>query len=355
MPGEPPQPLTSARPAWVGIAGRLAPDPGQDWLRSGDAAHARMLRHLGARALHEPLLAALPTDVRSLPGMPTEALDVERVVTAGRALRALLPGQPKPVAALTRSPEVTAPLLELLSTSEGAPAAREQLAAQVLFSLGLSRALHEPVTVVGPLVLEHGVTRRQLELAAGARLQLGPAGLLLDARTLDPWGPELSTGLVEHHGFALPRRHVSALAALGQALERVAAWDGHPDAMRETFTALELAPHDNPQDNPEGNPRPHAAALQGLPLAIGRARLPADADADTLAAALVRESALHKLTLLRLVDPLVHDDAALPQLLRGVASWAARRLGLRVDADSWACRPEALTALGQRVQAELQA
>lgn len=337
MPGEPAQPLSGLRPAWVGLAARLAPDPGRAWLRPDDAAHARMLRHLGARALHEPLLAALSSaddELRCEDGTPS------LVHGAGRALRALLPGQPKPVAALTRSPEVTGLLLQALAGADRpSPLLQHALAAQVSFSLALTDALHTPLVLTGPLTLTHSATRRGLTLGAGQRLALGASGLVLDDQVLDPWGPELGAALAEQHGFAVSRHAQAALEGLGEALQRIAAQDPHAESVVETLAVLELAPSDS------------LAAL-GLPLAIGRARLPASPDAATLAHALLRESALHKLTVLRLVDPLVHDEAALPGLLRAVDAWAARRLGLPAGAVSM--EPlEGLTTLGQQVLSEV--
>lgn len=344
MPGEPAEPLSRVRPAWVGLAGRLAPDPGQAWLRPGDAAHARMLRHLGARALHEPLLAALPVSVdeRRLPdGAPVTTL----VTSAGRALRALLPGQPKPVAALTRSPEVTGLLLEVLALpGSEQDERREALAAQVLFSLALADALHDDVVLTGALTLEHSATRRGLGLRAEQQLALGAGGLRLDEDALDPWGPELGAMFTDHHGFAVSRRAQPELAALGEALERIAARDPHAESVTEMFVALELAPPF----------APGADVPLGLPLAIGRARLPGGQDAPTLARALLRESALHKLTLLRLVDPLVHDEAALAGLLHAVDAWAGQRLGLPPARSSTVAAPEAFTPLGLQVLGELQ-
>lgn len=338
MPGEPAQPLSGLRPAWVGLAGRLAPDPGQAWLRPGDAAHARMLRHLGARALHEPLLAALPSAADEPPGADgTPSL----VHGAGRALRALLPGQPKPVAALTRSPEVTGLLLQVLAGADRpSPPLQHALAAQVSFSLALTDALRTPLVLMGPLTLVHSATRRGLTLRAGQRLTLGAPGLVLDEQVLDPWGPELGAALADLHGFAVPPHALAELEGLGEALQRIAAQDPHAEAVGETLAVLELGPAES-------------LAVLGLPLAIGRARLPASPDAATLAHALLRESALHKLTVLRLVDPLVRDEAALPGLLRAVDAWAARRVGLPALV-STGCALDGLTVLGQQVFSEVR-
>ncbi|MBK7774438.1 MAG: hypothetical protein IPI43_09880 [Sandaracinaceae bacterium] len=343
MPGEPAQPLSPVRPAWVGLAMRLAPDAGQAWLRPADPAHARMLRHLGARALHEPLLAELPV---SAPGLDEEAF-AGVTPLAGKALRALLPGQPKPVAALTRSPEVTLLLLQVLAGSGSTQAAtRAALAAQVLFSLALSSALTETVTLTGPLVLQHGITRRGLVLSAGQRLVLERDALRLDGVLLDPWGPELGALLTEHHGFATERGALAELGALGAALHLIAERDPHAESLAELFVALEVVP-----------PSAGGSRELELPLAIGRARLPRNAPALTLARALLRESALHKLTLLRLIDPVVHDEATLPLLLHTVDAWVARRLALDAEppdaASSLAHRSGALTPLGQQLLLEL--
>jgi hypothetical protein len=321
---------------------RLAPDAGQAWLRPGDPAHARMLRHLGARALHEPLLAELPV------GAPIHSEDPEAVVAlAGRALRALLPGQPKPVAVLTRSPEVTLLLLRVLTASGTTQhETRAALAAQVLFSLALSSALTESVTLTGPLVLQHSVTRRGLVLPAGQRLALERDALLLGGMALDPWGPELGALLTEHHGFAVERGALDELGALGDALHLIAERDPHAESLAELFVALEVAPSST-----------RGSRELELPLAIGRARLPPNAPAPTLARALLRESALHKLTLLRLIDPLVHDEAALPPLLHRVDAWAGRRLALDTEppdaASSLVQHASALTRLGQQLLREL--
>jgi hypothetical protein len=299
-----------------------------------------MLRHLGARALHEPLLAELPV------GAPIHGEDPEAVVAlAGRALRALLPGQPKPVAALTRSPEVTLLLLRVLAASDTTQhETRAALAAQVLFSLALSSALTESVTLTGPLVLQHSVTRRGLVLPAGQQLVLERDALRLDGVALNPWGRELGALLTEHHGFAVERGTLPELGALGDALHAIAERDPHSESLAELFVALEVAP------------APNSGELE-LPLAIGRARLPPNAPAPTLARALLRESALHKLTLLRLIDPLVHDEAALPLLLHAVDAWAGRRLALATQppdtADSLVHHAGALTRLGQQLLREL--
>lgn len=336
--------MSPARPAWVGLATRLAPDAGHAWLRPGDPAHARMLRHLGARALHEPLLAVLPAATGA------DEHDPEGVVTAaGTALRALLPGQPKPVAALTRSPEVTLLLLRGLAESGAAHhQARAALAAQVLFSLALSSALTLPATLTGPLVLQHGVTRRGLRLLAGERLVLAPDVLRIDGVPLDPWGPELGALLTEHHGFAVEREALPELGALGDALQVIAARDPHAETVAELFAALELVPAAS---------TPPEAPAPSLPLAIGRARLPPNRSALTLARALLRESALHKLTLLRLVDPLVHDEGTLPLLLHAADAWACRRLALDPEPPdatrSLTRQPGALTPLGQQLLLEL--
>ena len=322
---------------------RLAPDAGQAWLRPADPAHARMLRHLGARALHEPLLAELPARAPAHDDRP----EVLVTAAAGTALRALLPGQPKPVAALTRSPEVTLLLLRVLAASGTTlQETRAALAAQVLFSLALSSALTETVTLTGPLALQHSVTRRGLVLATGQQLVLERAALLLEGVALDPWGPELGALLTEHHGFATERGALAELGALGDALHLIAERDPHAESLAELFVALEVVP-----------PSAGGSRELELPLAIGRARLPRNASAPTLARVLLRESALHKLTLLRLIDPVVHDEATLPLLLHTVDAWVARRLALDAEppdaASSLAHRSGALTPLGQQLLLEL--
>lgn len=339
MPGEPPQPLSPARPAWVGLAARLAPDAGQAWLRPGDPTHARMLRQLGARALHEPLLAVLRG--RAAPhDLGSDGL----AALAARALDTLLPGQPKPVAALTRAPEVTRLLLRAFTEPSATHA--EALAGQVLFSLALSSALTQTATLTGPLVLLHSVTRRGLVLARGQVLVLQPNALRLDGVALDPWGPELGALLTEQHGFAVERAALPDLCALGEALGRIAERDPHAESVAELFTAVEVVPV-------TGGP----AHARELPLAIGRARLPAGGHALTLAHALLRESALHKLTLLRLTDPLVHDEAALPSLLRAVDVWVVARLSLDAAPPEATPPPAltwgALTPLGRQLMLEL--
>ncbi len=322
---------------------RLAPDAGQAWLRPADPAHARMLRHLGARALHEPLLAELPARAPAHDDRP----EVLVTAAAGTALRALLPGQPKPVAALTRSPEVTLLLLRVLAASGTTlQETRAALAAQVLFSLALSSALTETVTLTGPLALQHSVTRRGLVLATGQQLVLERAALLLEGVALDPWGPELGALLTEHHGFATERGALAELGALGDALHLIAERDPHAESLAELFVALEVVP-----------PSAGGSRELELPLAIGRARLPRNASAPTLARVLLRESALHKLTLLRLIDPVVHDEATLPLLLHTVDAWVARRLALDAEppdaGSSLAHRSGAFTRLGQQLLLEL--
>jgi hypothetical protein len=163
---------------------------------------------------------------------------------------------------------------------------------------------------------------------------------------LDPWGPELGALLTEHHGFAMERGALAELGALGDALHLIAERDPHAESLAELFVALEVVP-----------PSAGGSRELELPLAIGRARLPRNAPALTLARALLRESALHKLTLLRLIDPLVHDEATLPLLLHTVDAWVARRLALDAEppdaASSLAHRSGALTPLGQQLLLEL--
>jgi hypothetical protein len=363
--GEPPKPLktapvgTSTRPRWVGLAARLMTDAGEPVLRVDDADHARLLRHMGARGLHEPLLACLPVD-----GHPTD--ESPAVAAAARALRALLPGNPKPVAALTRSPETVALLLRALDAAPGErEAARGALAAAVLFSLACSSALHEVVALEGPLTLQHTPTRRGIALLAGQTLSVGPGEFRLNHQPVDPWGSAFAEQLADHGGFAASRAQQARLpdpAALRAAHEQAHPRDGVARVARELFDALELDPAHSSAGADVGAP-------WTLPLAVGRARLPPLAAGRELARAWLREGVLHRLTLLRLVDPLVHDEGALAALLTRADQWACARVGYDSDGaqgsraastEPRAPEPcgglseEDLTPLGQRVLAELQ-
>lgn len=346
-----------ARPRWVGLAARLMTDAGEPVLRLEDPAHARLLRQMGARGLHEPLLATLPVGAGSDHGSDTgpgeNGAGPPLVALAGQALRALLPGNPKPVAALTRAPEVVALLLRALDAGQGeVDAAREELAAAVLFSLALSSALHGEAVVQGPCTLRHSATRRGLALADGQRLRLTPSALWLDGRQVDPWGPELG-GLVSSVGpYAALRSDLSRLpdaATLAEAQHRMAPVHPERGTTRELFDALEC---DQAPTSAASGP---TSAQVSLPLAVGSARLPPHATPDELARALLREGVLHRLTLLRLVDPLVEDERALGPLAALADTWACARLGLAPA--PLAAQPadllHSLTPLGRRALEEL--
>ena len=354
MSGEPSEPLSApqaahpARPLWVGLAARLTTDAGEPVLRVDDPNHARLLRQIGARGLHESLLACLPlTDPQGGPQPTTAVAEV-----AARALRALLPGNPKPVAALTRSPEVVALLLRALDARPPArEVARHNLAAAVLFSLALSSALHEHAVLPGPLILRHTPTRRGVTLGVGQTLRLGPGELHLDERQLDPWGTTLAGHLVDHGGFAVLRSEQSALpdaARLRAAHALAHPQDDVAQIARELFDALEV--------DSTTAPKADGVLRWTLPLAVGRARLPAMASGSALARAWLREGVLHRLTLLRLVDPLVQHEAALDALTAHADRWACARVGHGevLSGPREAVQRADLTPMGERVLTELQ-
>ncbi len=342
MPAEPPGAL---RPAWVGVARRLLPRADTYALRPGDPVHARMLRRFCARALHEPLRAVLSGE-------------------AAQAVERLLPGNPKPVAALTRAPEVVEPLLLTLEAKVAEDDdddeevetrrrdALERLSAQVLFSLACAGALQVESEVQGPRLLEHCASRRGLSLAQGQTLRLGPDGLVLDGQRLDPWGSELGGRLSKIASFAVLASQREALSNLEGALELIRREDPFREDLHIVFDAVCCAPQ--------------SPARATAPRALGRATLPSqeelqalgpDADAQRfeLARALLRESGAQKLTTLRLCDALVEDEVLLSALYARTDTWALARLG-RPALDATEGTPNAptgLTELGRMVWEEL--
>ncbi|MCB9660833.1 MAG: hypothetical protein H6726_24520 [Sandaracinaceae bacterium] len=335
------------RPAWVALAPRLRMDDGEHVLRMDDAAHARLLRQLAARALHEPLLACLAERPAASPA----------VVAAARALRALLPGSPKPVAALTRAPEVIAPLLGALNApTHEREAACDVLAATVLFALALTQHLRVSVQLVGPLTLVHGPTRRGLALRADQRLQLGPGEISLDDHPLDPWGSALAHTVSTYGRLWTPLTNVARLPppdVWDAVLRAVAPGDSQASVVHELFDAVTVDDRRHTFAEVDTGRRP--AWDTALPSALGCLRVPRADDATAIAHALLREGVLHRLLVLRLVDPLVRDERALPLLIGRADAWARARLTIEPMSQRPCVVDSELTTLGAMVARELDA